>query len=43
MVKKSTITERIRLNKLRWSGHVQRMEENRIPTKYYVRILKQQG
>jgi hypothetical protein len=27
------ITETIRLNRLRWFGHVQRMEENRIPTK----------
>jgi hypothetical protein len=30
IVKKPTITETIRLNKLRWFGHVQRMEENRI-------------
>ena len=30
-VKKPTITETIRLNRLRWFGHVQRMEENRIP------------
>jgi len=29
-VKKPTITETIRLNRLRWSGHVQRIEENRI-------------
>jgi len=33
MVKKSTITETIRLNRLHWFGHVQRMEENRIPKK----------
>jgi len=33
MVKKPTITETIRLNRLRWFGHVQRMEENRIPKK----------
>jgi len=33
MVKKSTITETIRLNRLRSFGHVQRMEENRIPKK----------
>ena len=30
-VKKHTIIEKIRLNRLRWFGHVQRMEENRIP------------
>jgi hypothetical protein len=30
MIKKPTITEPIRLNRLRWFGHVQRMEENRI-------------
>jgi hypothetical protein len=30
-VKKSTIIETIRLNKVCWFGHVQRMEENRIP------------
>jgi len=30
-VKKPTITETIRLNRLHWFGHVQRMEENRIP------------
>ena len=30
MVKKPTITETIRLNKLRWFGHVQRLEENTI-------------
>jgi hypothetical protein len=33
MVKKPTITETIRLNRLHWFGHVQRMEENRIPKK----------
>jgi hypothetical protein len=30
ILKKPTITETIRLNRLRWFGHVQRMEENRI-------------
>jgi len=30
-VKKPTIIEKIRLNRLRWFGHVQRMEENTIP------------
>ena len=30
-VKKPTIIEKIKLNRLRWFGHVQRMEENRIP------------
>ena len=33
MVKKPTIAETIKLNRLRWFGHVQRMEENRIPKK----------
>ena len=33
MVKKRTITQKIRLNRLRWFGPVQRMEENRIPKK----------
>ena len=30
-VKKPTIIEKIRLNRLRWCGHVQRMEGNIIP------------
>ena len=30
-VKKPTITETIKLNRLRWFRHVQKMEENRIP------------
>ena len=31
LLKKPTIKETIRLNRLHWLGHVQRMEENRIP------------
>jgi hypothetical protein len=31
MVKNPTITETIRVHRLRWFGHVQRMEENRLP------------
>ena len=30
-IKKPTVTETIRLHRLRWFEHVQRMEENRIP------------
>ena len=33
MVKKTTITGTIRLNGVRRVGHVERMEENRIPKK----------
>jgi hypothetical protein len=31
IVKKPTITETVRLNRLRWFGHEQSMDENRIP------------
>ena len=31
VLKKPTIIETIRINRLCWFGHVQRMEENRIP------------
>jgi hypothetical protein len=31
IVKKPTITETIRLHRLRWFGHVRKMEEDRIP------------
>jgi hypothetical protein len=34
-LKKPTITETIRLNRLCWFGHVQRMEENGIKKKLY--------
>jgi hypothetical protein len=34
--KKPTIIETIRLNRLHWFGHVQRMEEYRIPKEYYI-------
>jgi hypothetical protein len=30
-VKKPTVIETIRLNRLRWFGHIQRMGDNRIP------------
>jgi len=33
MVKRPTITEAVRFNRLRWFGHIQRMEEKRIPKK----------
>jgi len=33
VVKKPTITKTIRLNRLRWFGHVKRKEENTIPKK----------
>jgi hypothetical protein len=38
--KKPTITETIRLNRLHWFGHVQRMEENRIPKKVLYMTLE---
>jgi hypothetical protein len=31
VLKKPTITEAVRLHRLRWIGHVKRMEENRVP------------
>jgi hypothetical protein len=31
VVTKPTITETVRLHRSHWFGHVQRMEENRIP------------
>jgi len=35
-VKKPAITETVRLNRSRWFGHVQRMEEKEFPNKYYI-------
>jgi len=35
-VKNPTIIETVRLNRLHCFGHVQRMEGNRIPKKYYI-------
>jgi len=40
MVKKPTITETIKLNRLHWFGHVERMEWNRIPKKVLYMNLK---
>ena len=40
MVKEPTIIETIRSSRLRWFGHVQRMEENRIPRKVLYMNLK---
>ena len=38
-VTKPTIIETIRLNRLRWFGHVQRVEGNRIPKRVLYMIL----
>ena len=43
LVKNSTITEKIRLNRLRWFGHVQRMEENRISQKSIIYVFGNNG
>jgi hypothetical protein len=40
IVKKPTKAETIRLNRLRWVGHVQRMEENRIPKRVLYMTLE---
>jgi hypothetical protein len=36
LFKKLTITETVKLHKLRWFGHVPKMEENRISKEYYI-------
>jgi hypothetical protein len=36
LLKKPTITETIRLHRLRWFGHVQTMEEDRIPNREFI-------
>jgi len=41
-VKKPTIIETLRLNRLCWFGHVQRMEENRIPQRVLYMNWEQQ-
>jgi len=38
-VKKPSIIETIRLNRLRWFGHVQRMEQKRIPKRVLYKNL----
>jgi len=42
IVEKPTITQTIRLNRLRWFVHVQRMEENRIPRRVLHMNFEQQ-
>jgi hypothetical protein len=42
-VKKPTVIETIRLNRLRWFEHVQRMEENRIPKRVLYMNLGKTG
>ena len=41
-VKNPTITETIRLNRLRWFGHVQRMEGNRITKRVLYRVSQEE-
>jgi len=41
-VKKPTVIETVRLNRLCWFGHVQRMEGNRIPKKVLYRVSQEE-
>jgi hypothetical protein len=41
-VKKPTIIETVRLNRLCWFGHVQRMEGNRIPKRVLYRVSQEE-
>ena len=43
MVKKPTVAETIRLNRLCWFGHVQRMEENIIPRNKWQDEMRKDG
>jgi hypothetical protein len=40
LLKKPTVTETIKLNRLRWFGHVQGMEGNRIPKRVVYKNLE---
>jgi hypothetical protein len=40
MVKKTTMTEAVSLNRLHWFGHVHRMEEDKIPNKVFYMDLE---
>jgi hypothetical protein len=42
IVKKPTITEAVSFHRLRWFGHVQRMEENRIPKRVLYRVAQKE-
>ena len=42
IVKKPTVTKTIRLNRLSWFGHVQRMEGNKIPKRVLCMNFEQQ-
>ena len=41
-VKNPTVIEAIRLNRLRWFGHIQRMDENKIPKRVLYMNFEQQ-